>query len=45
MDGAGAALRDAAPVFGAYQIEVVSEYPKYGRAWIDINLVFFSVDI
>src|SRR3954451_22602359 len=45
MHGAGAALRDAAPVFGAGQPDRVAQRPQERRARIDIDLINLAVDI
>ena len=39
MDGAGAALGDAAAIFGAGQADLIAEHPQQGRFGLDIELV------
>jgi hypothetical protein len=44
MHGAGAALRDAAAVFGAGQADLFPQHPEQGRVGVDIDLMSFSID-
>src|ERR1700730_9002341 len=44
MHGAGAALGDAAAVFGAGKPDRVAQHPKQGRVGFDIDVVIFAVD-
>ncbi len=39
VHGAGAALRDAAAVFGAGQADVLADHPKQRRVGIDVDVV------
>jgi hypothetical protein len=41
---AGAALRDAAPVFGARQPDRLPQYPEQRRVRIDVHVVSLSID-
>jgi hypothetical protein len=45
MDSASSALSDATAEFGAYQIQMVSQNPKNGSAWVHIYLLGYSVDV
>ena len=45
MDRAGAALRDAAAVFGAGQADVLPDRPEQRRLGLDVDVVIFAVDI
>src|SRR5262245_36476059 len=44
MNGAGAALRNAAAVFGAGQSDVLADRPEQRRIWLDVDVKGFSVD-
>ncbi len=39
VDGAGAALGDAAAVLGADEVEVVTQHPKHGRGGVNVPSV------
>src|SRR5215471_21701126 len=45
MHGAGAALGDAAAVFGAGQSDRVAQHPQQRRVGIDIHLVRLSIHV
>jgi hypothetical protein len=45
MHRAGAALRDAAAVFGAGQADVLADRPEQGRAVVDVDVVVLAVDV
>ena len=47
MDGAGAALGDAAAIFGADQAQMVAQYPQKRRRGIDIvtHHALFAIDL
>ena len=45
VDGAGAALRDAAAVLGAGQADVLPDRPEQRRVGIDVDVVIFAIDI
>jgi len=45
MHGAGAALRDAAAVFGAGQADVLADRPEQGRFRLDVDIVILAVDV
>jgi len=44
VNGAGAALRDTAAIFGAGQAGVLSDRPEQGRIGFDIEIESFAVD-
>src|SRR5438132_9589486 len=44
MDGAGAALRDAAAVLGPGQAERVPQHPEQGGVGLDLKIVGLPVD-
>src|SRR5262245_50556854 len=44
QDGAGAALRDPAAVFGAGEADVLPQRPKQGRVGLDLNVLGLAVD-
>jgi hypothetical protein len=45
MDGAGAALGDAAAVFGAGQSDRVAQHPQQRRVGIDIHLMRLTIHV
>jgi hypothetical protein len=44
MNGAGAALLDAAAVLGAVELEMIPQRPEQGRGRIKLQLALVSVD-
>ena len=45
VNGAGAALRDAAAVFGAGQADVFPDRPEQRRVGFDVDVDDFSIDV
>src|SRR4029079_18308744 len=45
VDGAGAALRDAAAILGAGQADILPDRPEQRRVGIDVDVLIFAIDI